>query len=305
MNSKSWRVLWIATVSLSLMIWTAACTTNDPPPVEQPEPESAETMLPAPAALPTATPVRPTHTFTTVPTATTVPPTETPAPTFTPLPSPTAAPEPSPTRTLRPTPLSKPTSAPASPSPIADLKRGAWLEANKPALAEQLKELSWVADGVDETEREAAELLIAAARSHPEMFDSLMQTTWVPDGVTEHETTAIYGIRWIVRESPALAERLLAKSWVQDEIAGDEAEVIYSMYWTVRAEDEALQQEVIQKVIEILDMPFLDTVESPDAMARVFRLSLRGACAVAISLKQHTLGGIAPMLFEIAALRSQ
>ena len=280
MNAKSWRLLWIATVFLSLMIWTAACTTNNPPPVKQPEPESAETSLPPPAVLPIATPVRPTPTFTPVPTqtpvlptetsvatATPVPPTRTPTLTFTPLPSPTVTPEPSPTPTPRPALLPQPAGTPAPPSPIADLKRGAWLEANEPALAEQLKELSWIADGVDNSERNAAELLIAAARHHPDVFDSLIQRTWVLDGVTEHETTAMYGIRWIVRESPALAERLLAKSWVQDGIAGDEAEVIYSMYWTIRAQDDSLQQEVIQQVIEILDMPFLDRVGSPDAMA--------------------------------------
>ncbi len=47
----------------------------------------------------------------------------------------------------------------------------------------------------------------------------------------------------------------------------DEAVVIDRLYSTIRAEDESLQPQVVQKAIEILDMPFLDTVESPDAMA--------------------------------------
>ena len=151
--------------------------------------------------------------------------------------------------------------------PFSDLQNSAWLEQNKPALANQLKALPWIADGVDESEREAAELLIATATWHPDMFDSLLQKPWVLDSITEHETTAIWGIRWSARKSTALVERMLAKPWVQDGITRDEAAVVYSMYWTIRAEDESLQQEVIQKVIEILDMPFLDSVESPDAMA--------------------------------------
>ena len=148
-----------------------------------------------------------------------------------------------------------------------DLHRGAWLEENKPSLANQLKGLAWIADRVDNSEREAAEQLIAAAIWYPEVFDSLMQKPWLLDSVTAHETTAIHGIRWMAREDTEMAERTLAKSWVQDDITRDEASVIDRFRATIRAEDESLQQQVIQKAIEILDMPFLDTVESPDALA--------------------------------------
>ncbi len=138
---------------------------------------------------------------------------------------------------------------------------------NKPALANQLTALSWVANGVGYSEREAAELLIELARWHPEVFDSLVQKPWVLDGVTGHETTAISEIRGMAPTSENLANRILAKSWMQDGITEDEATVIDRMSSTIRAEDESLQSEIIQKVIEILDMPFLDTVESSDAWA--------------------------------------
>ena len=60
---------------------------------------------------------------------------------------------------------------------------------------------------------------------------------------------------------------MMQKSWILDNVTRDEAAVIDRLYSTVRAEDKSLQPQVIKKAIEILDMPFLDTVESPDAMA--------------------------------------
>ena len=143
----------------------------------------------------------------------------------------------------------------------------AWLEQNKPALANQLKALPWVSDGVDDREHEAAEALIEAAVWYPVTFSALLEKPWVGDSITQHETTAIRRIRWAAKDAPELAQEILQKSWVQDGIARDEAAVIYYLYWTVRAEDETLQQAVVEKAIEILAMPFLDTVESPDALA--------------------------------------
>ena len=150
---------------------------------------------------------------------------------------------------------------------LADLEHGAQLEEDKPALADQIKALPWVADGVDYSERAAAEALIAAAIWYPDTFNALLQMSWVLDDVTEHETTVIRRIRWTATDAPALAEPMLQKSWVKDGITRDEAIVIERLYWTIRVRDESLQQEVTQKAVEILAMPFLDTVESPDALA--------------------------------------
>lgn len=59
--------------------------------------------------------------------------------------------------------------APVVPTPIslAGLWHGARLEENKPALANRIKQLPWVADGVDDTERDSAEKLIESARALP------------------------------------------------------------------------------------------------------------------------------------------
>ena len=147
------------------------------------------------------------------------------------------------------------------------LERSAWLEENRPALANQIKALSWVSNGVDDTEREAAEALIAMALWHRDVFYNLTSKRWVQSHITTHDAAAIDEIYSITNYAPALAIAMLEKSWVQDDITRDEAVVIDRLESTVRAEDEFLQEQVIRKVVEILDMPFLDTVESADALA--------------------------------------
>ena len=288
----------------------------------------------------TATPVPPTNTL--VPTATLVPLTNTPVPAFTPAPRPTATSAPAP----RPTPTAGPTPTPSPPSPIAGLEHGAWLDANRPALAAELKDLAWVANGVDEAEREAAELLIAAARRHPQVFTALLTKQWVGDGITDAETDAIYGfsrtpmfsegliegmleISWVqdditveegkaigylyraIRWAPGisdellaypwvqdditadettalrylyragryvdeLADRLVVKPWVQDDITADEAAVIRDLYLIARAQDEALEPATNAKAIQLVDMPFLESVELADAPAMESLRKLEG-----------------------------
>ena len=87
--------------------------------------------------------------------------------------------------------------------------------------------MPWIANGVDESEREAAEDLIRAARSYPGVFDVLMEMSWVQDSVvTADEARAIKYPVWAARISPALVDRLLAFPWVQDGITATEARVI-------------------------------------------------------------------------------
>ena len=70
---------------------------------------------------------------------------------------PTQTPEPTRVPTLAPTATQGPTPTPSLPSPLAKLEHGAWLGANEPDLATELRRLPSVADGVDEKEREAAD----------------------------------------------------------------------------------------------------------------------------------------------------
>ena len=102
---------------------------------------------------------------------------------------------------------------------------------------------------------------------YPAVFDALMGMRWVHDHITAHEAHTIYRTRWIARYAPDLAGAVLEKPWAQDSITRDEAEIVYRLYGLIRAEDEPQHQEVIRKAVEILAMPFLNTVESADALA--------------------------------------
>ena len=345
MKLRSTIGILILVGALTLALALTGCTTPESAPTPARTSESISALpvaVPTAGPLPTGTVAPPTPTLTPVATATPVPPTNTPVPVFTPAPRPTATSAPAP----RPTPTAGPTPTPSPPSPIAGLEHGAWLDANQPALATELRNLAWVADGVDEAEREAAELLIAAARRHPQVFTALLTKQWVGDGITDAETDAIYGfsrtpmfsegliegmleISWVqdditaeegkaigylyraIRWAPGisdellaypwvgdgvtsdettalrylyqagryvdeLADRLVVKPWVQDGVTSDEAAVIRDLYLTARAQDEALEPATNAKALQLVDMPFLESVELADAPAMESLRKLEG-----------------------------
>ena len=233
MKLRSTIGILISVSALTLALALTGCTAPEsaPTPARTSETISAlPVVVPTAGPLPTGTAVPPTPTLTPVATATPVPPTNTPVPAFTPAPRPTATSAPTP----RPTPTTGPTPTPSPPSPIAGLEHGAWLDANRPALAAELKNLAWVANGVDEAEREAAELLIAAARRHPQVFTALVTKQWVGDGITDAETDAIYGFSRTPMFSEGLIEGMLEISWVQDHITAEEGKAIGYLYRAIR-----------------------------------------------------------------------
>ena len=262
-----------AALLVAVVLTVPACTSPEPPPVPTAAPAPGVTAQPTATPVPTDTPVPlptattpPTPTFTAKPTDTPAPPTATPpAPTYTPRPLlPTNTLRPAPTHTPRPTRTPRPTSTPQPPSPIADLENGAWLERNERARAAEIRELPWVADGVDHSERTAAELLIAAARWYPETFRFLHRQPWVQDSITGAETSAIHGLRWTARYAPELIEPMSRKPWLQDDITRDEATVIDYLFWMIWYEEEP-DRQVIKTAAQVLDMPFLESVEGADA----------------------------------------
>ena len=156
--------------------------------------------------------------------------------------------------------------------------------------------------GLTNSEEEAADLLIRVARSYPEVFGELIRKPWVRDSITPAETHAIFGFRWMPRyvegqvdevlaipwaqdeiteaEGRAVrylyyasryvrpvADELLEKSWVQDDITADEATVIQNVYRIARVQDESFATELEEAALALLEMPFLESVEGPDAQA--------------------------------------
>ena len=156
-------------------------------------------------------------------------------------------------------------------STIADLPNGAWLEENHPARANRIKALPWVADGVDDNERDTAEVLIAAAAWDADLFDALLQKPWVLDSVLTADEARVISTMGSSGAS-TLTDAILEKSWVQDEITRDEATIIENLVWmavTWWGEDAPDDWPALLQgaAIEILGMPFLDSVEGADASA--------------------------------------
>ena len=172
---------------------------------------------------PTTTPV---PMPTTMPSSTPIP--RQPTPTPEPAPTATPTPQPKPTATL-PAATPAPTATPAPPSPITKLDNGAWLERNQPTQAARLRQLPWVADGVADAEREAAEDLITIAQRYPDVFDVLMEMPWIQDGITESEATAVAYLNLIRGKDSEVLTAIIAMPWVQDGITESEARVIRSV----------------------------------------------------------------------------
>ena len=162
-----------------------------------------------------------------------------------------------------------------------------------------------MADGVDDAERTAAEALIACARWYPDVFSALLQKPWVGDSITADETVAISRLRWTAYYSLELADKMLQKSWAQDGITADEATVIrylYNMVWTA---DEIPEQVVLETANDILDMPFLESVEGADAAAvrSLERLGDKGSDVLLQIISHPTLSdGITDEEAKIVAL---
>ena len=221
------RIRVIASITIGITLALAACTSPEPTPVPTETPSRVTGLVPMATPSPTDTPKSPTNT---------------PVKRITPPPSPTETPPSTPTQTPRPTNTPRPTSTPRTPSPIADLGQGEWLEQNQPAQANEITGLSWVADGVDDTEREAAESLIAMARWHRTTFSAALEKSWVGDGVTPEETNAIKWTRWLAKGAPELADQMLEIEWLQDEITAEESRAVEYLRWTAEEAPELAEQ---------------------------------------------------------------
>ena len=144
-------------------------------------PVPSPTVLSTPSPTPTAEPTPTTATPTPEPTFSATP-------TPTPTPAPTVVPTPTPTPTLTPTPTPTPTATPLPPPPYAevwsDLYNTGWLERNRPALASAITSLTWVADGIDDTERQVVQGLVdIEVLFGTDSAPALVDKPWIRDGV--------------------------------------------------------------------------------------------------------------------------
>ena len=208
-------------------------------------PASTPTLAPISADLRAASPP-PTSALapTRKPTLTTAA-TVTPTPTVTALPTATPTSPPTPT-VVPPTSSPPPTSTPTAPSPIAGIERAAWLERNKPDLADQIKALPWVADGIDASERDAVQMLVDSANHYPDTFSALLRNLWVTDDVlTAAETNVIYAIRWTARRDEAATLAILDMPFLET-LEYDDSLAALALYRLARYADDGRFKTVME-----------------------------------------------------------
>ena len=140
------------------------------------------------------------------------------------------------------------------------------LNADDSDISAQVIAMSWTQDGITGTEAEFLDHLENLEDSSNKAAATVIAMAWASDGITEIEREATKYLSSTAYYDTRVATSIVARPWLQDGISRDEATVIAYLYSIIPAKDESLQQEVIQKVIEILAMPFLDTIESADDM---------------------------------------
>ena len=103
--------------------------------------------------------------------------------------------------------------------------------------------MPWIADGVADAEREAAEDLITIAQRYPDVFDVLMEMLWIQESVvTEAESKAILQIRWSAHYGAALSKQMSQKPWVQDGITTAEADAMWGLAWIIKDAPDLAEQ---------------------------------------------------------------
>ena len=96
------------------------------------------------------------------------------------------------------------------------LDNAAWLEGNYPKLAQEIKDLPWVQDGIDDAEFKALrEILYLAVISRPAVAN-ILEMGWVRDGVDDYEAESLDLV--IGFNDPAIALSITKLSWIQDGI---------------------------------------------------------------------------------------
>ena len=162
------------------------------------------------------------------------------------------------------------------------------------ATAETLLSFPWFPDGVSNDEMHVLYNLREILRKAPAMANTLMGFTWLADAVTGDESYAIYNLRQLLREAPAIAETVLGSLWFSDGVSRNDRRTLWGLselYGIDRVRLSALTTKPWFKdglsdeefglvgdlgiiayrsesdALEIIGMPFLETLEPADALA--------------------------------------
>ena len=156
----------------------------------------------------------------------------------------------------------------------------AWTIKEAPGLAERMLNMPWIQDdsitGHEITVTDSIYRVVRYAEA-PALAERMLEMPWLHDNITAAEANTISGIGGASSLSPELAEKMLKKPWVQDEITRDEGIVIYNLYRVARRTDESGQQSMVDFVIRVTDMSFLDDISFAEARAAMSIYRIAGS----------------------------
>ena len=196
----------------------------------------------------------------------------------------------------------------------------AYVQGNPLSILDTLVEMSWVADGFNETELEAVSKIWSLTDDDESVALAILAKPWIADGFDGVETEILEDIRRIADNDQSAALKILdlpfldaldsgdsnsvetlvslaadgegnnlelfeaftAKSWVPDGLNDAELGVVRDIRWIADTEQSA--------ALRILDMPFLDVVQTSDryAVAALNRIA-RHSREHSLRLMQHPL----------------
>ncbi len=247
---------------------TAAATpTLTPEPELSPTPEATTTLTPTPPPTPvhpvTAAPV-PAPTLT-APTLTMIAPTPivpvipaptptnpTPEPTPTPMPMPEATPVPEPTATAlppMPTPTATPAPKPELPNGYANLQGAQYLEDTNSAIAQRIRALPWVADGVTTAERDAAEALLDIATFRASLFLEVAEKTWLEAGSVAELDATLPALASILRANTPGFQEIIAMPFL-DTLSEPDLTALESLSGLAAADLDAFRRVMANETVK-------------------------------------------------------
>ena len=166
-----------------------------------------------------------------------------------------------------------------------------WLERNRPALASAITSLTWVADGIDDTERQVVQGLVdIEVLFGTDSAPALVDKPWIRDGVDESDTSVISQLQDLAVHSRVDGELLVRLPFLDTQGPVD-ADVMKLLSRTAKNHPEIFQATVVKPwvmdgldehefaVVEaiaglagtaeaaaalMVSLPFLDTAEASD-----------------------------------------
>lgn len=132
-----------------------------------------------------------------------------------------------------------------------------WITTNDATLTSFVVALPWVQDGLDELEEDAIDNLYWVTDDDVTLAQTVVTLPWVLDGITALENGVLNELTRFYPDSPEVGRSVVALNWVRDGIDAVEADAIDWLNAFPEA-DTALQ---------IVAMPFLESLEPPDANA--------------------------------------